>query len=474
MDSEATRLLNRAHQQHTGIAGCDAEYFHQSMKSLVKHSVALNTSIVVPEVAGLILNKYLQSAPCGMLDPKLLACLYIAEVLIDTRFPDIEAYERYATKLGITGSIKKDVAAVLVTTTGMLNLAYSSHIASVLSLRAYITPSNLAAIITINQNACTHLATYQFDTSITTQALIAYVTQSNALLNPNIPAPSAEENRVIREIIYGRAPIDIQLTPSIPASREDRINREGLVNIGAGAYGSVSRSADNTYAVKEIVNDYDSAIREIVAMRSINHPNVQALLAFAFDATMSSCVLKIPLCSETLEDVMLLGVNRTMRREFARDLMQGLEAVHHQGIVHYDIKPANLLITFDGRLVIADFGLADFYNSDSPMKPVKGRGTLTYMAPEVLQYRSGNFNGKTLPVIDSWSAGITLLELELADHFIPDVINTVQQARFYITANLDIALAKVADKHFRDRVLSRLLIEEARLRALPRDVLQDI
>ncbi len=69
----------------------------------------------------------------------------------------------------------------------------------------------------------------------------------------------------------------------------------------------------------------------------------------------------------------------------AQGILSGLESVHAAGILHCDLKPANILLTSDGTPVLADFGVAVGTQSTDTVVHVEGQqaGTLSYMAPEV-------------------------------------------------------------------------------------------
>ena len=103
----------------------------------------------------------------------------------------------------------------------------------------------------------------------------------------------------------------------------------------------------------------------------------------------------------------LQGVRRTSWRLFARIVAQAgraLDHAHRQGVLHNDIKPANLLMDRTGKVWVTDFGLA------RPLDPPDGAegrglaGTLRYMAPE-------RFSGWFDELSDLYSLGITLYEL---------------------------------------------------------------
>ncbi len=80
-----------------------------------------------------------------------------------------------------------------------------------------------------------------------------------------------------------------------------------------------------------------------------------------------------------------LGRGRVYFRQVARwmaDAAEGMHYAHGEGIIHRDIKPGNLILSTDGRLMIADFGLAKDVNDESVTMTGSLLGTLRYMSPE--------------------------------------------------------------------------------------------
>lgn len=91
-------------------------------------------------------------------------------------------------------------------------------------------------------------------------------------------------------------------------------------------------------------------------------------------------------------------------------LAEGLSHAHQRGVMHHDIKPANVLLAFDGEPLLMDFNLGrDFRNGSTPQRRIIG-GTLPYMSPE--HARAMWFPDEPLsPSADVYSLGVLLYEL---------------------------------------------------------------
>lgn len=99
---------------------------------------------------------------------------------------------------------------------------------------------------------------------------------------------------------------------------------------------------------------------------------------------------------------------------YMQQLLSGLQHCHERDILHRDIKGSNLLIDKSGMLKIADFGLANFFNTGK-RRPLTTRVvTLWYRAPELLlgatEYGAG---------IDLWSAGCLMAEMFVGRPILP-------------------------------------------------------
>lgn len=185
--------------------------------------------------------------------------------------------------------------------------------------------------------------------------------------------------------------------------------------IGKGAFGSVYKAFNwgtgEAVAVKQIklVDVPKSELRmieaEIDLLKNLHHDNIVKYIGFVKTSDCLNIILEY--CENgSLHSICkvygkfpenLVGVYMTQ-------VLQGLQYLHDQGVIHRDIKGANILTTKDGKVKLADFGVSTSTLA-GPDKEAQVVGTPYWMAPEIIQ-----LSGAT-SASDIWSVGCTVIEL---------------------------------------------------------------
>ncbi|GAM24627.1 hypothetical protein SAMD00019534_078020 [Acytostelium subglobosum LB1] len=105
-------------------------------------------------------------------------------------------------------------------------------------------------------------------------------------------------------------------------------------------------------------------------------------------------------------------LNESQIAYVCRETLKGMEYLHNNGIIHRDLKGANILLTDTGDVKLADFGVSGLLEN-GVTKRLTFIGTPYWMAPEVIENRSSHVPYDTKA--DIWSLGITLLEMAEAE-----------------------------------------------------------
>ncbi|GAB2946440.1 protein kinase [Nonomuraea fastidiosa] len=193
---------------------------------------------------------------------------------------------------------------------------------------------------------------------------------------------------------------------------------ELVAPLGRGTMGTVWRARDRALgrevAVKEIRQDpglteeqraelRERMVREGRIASRINHPSVAAIHDVIIHDNSPWIIMEL-IEARSLEQVIEEEGPLPPRlvAEIGVDLLGALRAAHAQGITHRDVKPANVLITESGRVVLTDFGIAKAEGDSRLTKTGMVIGSPGYTAPERAR---GEYTG---PESDVWSLGATL------------------------------------------------------------------
>uniref|UniRef100_A0A8C4QGF8 Mitogen-activated protein kinase kinase kinase 4 n=1 Tax=Eptatretus burgeri TaxID=7764 RepID=A0A8C4QGF8_EPTBU len=190
--------------------------------------------------------------------------------------------------------------------------------------------------------------------------------------------------------------------------------------IGEGQYGKVYTCVNvdtgELMAMKEIrfqPNDHKTikeTADEIKIFEGIQHPNL--VRYYGVELHREEMYIFMEYCDEgTLEEVARLGLQEPVIRLYTKQLALAVSILHENGIVHRDIKGANIFLTSSGHVKLGDFGCSVKLKNISQTMPGEVNstlGTAAYMAPEVITRARGEGHGRAA---DIWSLGCVLVEI---------------------------------------------------------------
>ncbi|XP_070070768.1 calcium/calmodulin-dependent protein kinase kinase 2 isoform X2 [Drosophila takahashii] len=162
---------------------------------------------------------------------------------------------------------------------------------------------------------------------------------------------------------------------------------------------------------RKATSPLDRVYREIAVLKKLDHPNVVKLVEVLDDPLEDSLYMVFELVKQG--EVLRIPTEKPLSEQRAwsifRESLLGLEYLHHQKIIHADIKPGNLLLTECGHVKIADLGVCnEFLGEDAKISNGSTAGTPAFRAPETLVLGQNKYCGKAA---DVWALGATLYSL---------------------------------------------------------------
>ncbi|MFD3373939.1 MULTISPECIES: protein kinase [unclassified Streptomyces] len=190
-----------------------------------------------------------------------------------------------------------------------------------------------------------------------------------------------------------------------------------LAPLGEGGMGTVWRAHDEVLqrevAVKEVrapaglpapdvERMYTRLEREAWAAARVTHPNVVTVFDVATEDGRPWIVMEL-VRGESLADLLDKGpLGPARAAEIGAGILAALRAAHAAGVLHRDVKPANVLLAADGRVVLTDFGIATVEGDSSLTRTGEVIGSPEYLPPERALGRTPG------PESDLWSLGVLL------------------------------------------------------------------
>ncbi|HET7928008.1 MAG TPA: BTAD domain-containing putative transcriptional regulator, partial [Actinomycetota bacterium] len=237
-----------------------------------------------------------------------------------------------------------------------------------------------------------------------------------------------------------------------------------LDKIGEGAFGSVFRAiqpqVEREVAIKaihaELANQADFVRRferEAQLVARLEHPHIVPLYDYWREPDAAYLIMRF-LRGGNLEDLLRDGPLELERAAQILDQVgAGLAAAHHQGVVHRDVKPGNVLLDEAGNAYLSDFGIALETGAPEQTAGTMIRGTPAYLSPEQIRLE------QTSPRSDIYALGVVLYEMLTAEHPFPGTslqvlldqhlnhpIPSVREKRPTVPPAVDAAIARATAK----------------------------
>ncbi|CBZ25206.1 putative protein kinase [Leishmania mexicana MHOM/GT/2001/U1103] len=250
-----------------------------------------------------------------------------------------------------------------------------------------------------------------------------------------------------------------------------------MESVGIGNFGVVlkarNRATDDIVAIKQVPlsdtdkEDLDTIVKEVEILQVCDHPNIVRFYGTYYSMGVLWIVMEY--CEggsvDTAYDLLRRPLSEPLIAYVCRQTLLGLRYLHERHVIHRDIKGSNLLLTKNGQVKLADFGVS------TELKHTLSRrnsfiGTALWMAPEALMEK--DYDSRA----DMWSLGITTIEL--AEGQPPYLGMHIARAVFFIPLNDPPTLqAKERWSPQMNMFIRRLLTKDKELRPSAATMLMD-
>jgi len=292
-----------------------------------------------------------------------------------------------------------------------------------------------------------------------------------SMLKPEAPVPASKEQSAASE-----PELDSRFLEQLDS--EEMSPTEWLRGkiIGSGSFGSVYLAfnvfSGDIMAVKQVeISGIDQRQRkmldvlnhEIHILRNLEHENIVQYKGSKKEGDFLNIFLEyVPGGSLASKLAFQGALKEDTIRHYIIQCLRGLAYLHERGIIHRDIKGANILVdTFD-CVKISDFGLSKHENA--ARNRISTQGTAFWMAPEVARAKE-----KTTTKADIWSLGCMIVELITGQHPFPDL--QVFQVLYRVGKGETPAIPEMASPLLKE-VLSRCFVVDTNQRASARELLE--
>jgi serine/threonine-protein kinase len=226
--------------------------------------------------------------------------------------------------------------------------------------------------------------------------------------------PRQHDGIIIPFALYCASTLDRQSFgdhPSPVLFRGQTLGKYKIVaQLGSGGFGTVYLAQDTWIDKKVAIKvphrqglDFGELLHEPRLLASVSHPNIVSITTAEKQENVFFIVMEY-VQGETLENIIALhgalDLNRAL--DFTCQICNAMDHAHSQGVIHRDLRPANVLVTEHDMVKVADFGTSRFLEIAAHGTTVIG--SPPYMAPE-------QFHGKAVFASDIYSLGVTMYQM---------------------------------------------------------------
>jgi serine/threonine-protein kinase len=189
----------------------------------------------------------------------------------------------------------------------------------------------------------------------------------------------------------------------------EKIGEGGMAMVYKGVQGSLGRTVAIKVLSRSLTDDaevVESFNRESIIIARLNHPNIIHVIDRGIADSVPYFVM------EFVEGTDLAKIIAENKYDFHQkidaiiQMSKALAYAHRNGVIHLDIKPANILIDTEGNVMVADFGIAHLFGGGEAAQSGPVMGTPSYMSPEQKLGTGGVTMGS-----DIYSLGVVMYEL---------------------------------------------------------------
>jgi serine/threonine protein kinase len=178
--------------------------------------------------------------------------------------------------------------------------------------------------------------------------------------------------------------------------------------VGCGASGRVEkvydREAKQVKAVKIIpFADSPEELEEVQLLQSLKHTNIVKF--FESFALGQELMIVMEYCGNGNLSKLKSSMTELLLLAIIADVASALAYIHERNMIHFDVKPQNILLSSIGEIRLSDFGISRHADSRTVQAECRKPGTVLYMSPEMLQGKPAT------SAVDVWALGITAFEM---------------------------------------------------------------